>query len=190
MSKFDDTVKELESQVHDLEEDLAKKVEILDEEGKEKAKILVNKTKEAIKSSIEKVGNIISDVKEDEKLEEFLEKVKAKSLEAVEFTKEKIGELTKPKQEDEQTRSLDSVFEDVLNEFDKVKESEAYKKTADLLAELSAKINEFFERPEVKSAINKAKVTTVNIAEKGVEGLKKALNTEEIPTEEKEEPKE
>ena len=190
MAKFEDTVKELESQVHDLEEDLAKKVEILDEEGKEKAKILVNKTKEAIKSSIEKVGNIISDVKEDEKLEEFLEKVKAKSLEAVEFTKGKISELTKPKEE-EKAKSLENVFEDVLGELDKIKDSDAYKKTVDLLAELSAKINEFLERPEVKNAINKAKVATVNIAEKGVEGLKKALNTDEVPAEEeKEEPKE
>ena len=49
---------------------------------------------------------------------------------------------------------------------------------ADFLNDLSNRINEFFERPEVKEAINKAKVTTVNIAEKGVENLKKALNTE------------
>lgn len=189
MSKFEDTVRELESQVQDLENDLAKKADSLDDEGKEKAKILVGKTEEAIKSSIEKVRNIIADVREDEKLDEFLEKVKAKSLEAVEFTKAKVAELTKP--EEAEKKTLDNAFNDVLGEFDKIKETDAYKKTADLLADISAKINEFFERPEVKSAINKAKITTVNIAEKGVEGLKKALNTdgEETKTE-NEEPKE
>ena len=69
MTKFEDTVKEMESQVQDLEEDLAKKAEKLDEEGKERAKALVEKTEEAIKSSIEKVKNIITDVQEDEKIQ-------------------------------------------------------------------------------------------------------------------------
>ena len=67
MQKFDDTVKEMESQVKELEDDLAEKVEKLDEEGKEKAKALVEKTEEAIRSSIEKVKGIINDVQEDEK---------------------------------------------------------------------------------------------------------------------------
>lgn len=188
MSKFEDTVRELESQVQDLENDLAKKAEILDDEGKEKARILVSKTEEAIKSSVEKVRNIIADVKEDEKLDEFLEKVKAKSLEAVEFTKSKVEELTKSSEE---KKTLDNLFDDVLGEFDKIKDSDAYKKTTDLLNEISVKINEFLERPEVKSAIDKAKTTTVRVAEKGVEGLKKVLNTEtEETTETKEEPKE
>ena len=175
MSKFEDTVREMESQVQDLEKDLAAKVEALDEEGKQKAKALVDKTEQAIKSSIEKVRNVIADVQEDEKLDEFLDKVKAKSMEAVEFTKEKVSELTKVVQKE---NTLDKLGDDILTEFDKVKDSEALKKTADFLNDIQAKIAEFFERPDVKQAIDRAKTTTVNIAERGVEGLKKALNTE------------
>ncbi|MBQ2658791.1 MAG: hypothetical protein IJF87_09515 [Erysipelotrichaceae bacterium] len=181
MQKFDDTVKEMESQVKELEDDLAEKVEKLDEEGKEKAKALVEKTEEAIRSSIEKVKGIINDVQEDEKLDEFLDKVKAKSMEAVDFTKGKIAELTK-KPEDKKT--LEDLGNDIMAEFDKIKESDAFKKTADFLSDIGTKVNEFFEKPEVKSAINKAKTTTVSIAEKGVENLKKALKTEEILNEE------
>lgn len=181
MQKFDDTVKEMESQVKELEDDLAEKVEKLDEEGKEKAKALVEKTEEAIRSSIEKVKGIINDVQEDEKLDEFLDKVKAKSMEAVDFTKGKIAELTK-KPEDKKT--LEDLGNDIMAEFDKIKESDAFKKTADFLSDIGDKVNEFFEKPEVKAAINKAKTTTVSIAEKGVENLKKALKTEEILNEE------
>ena len=94
MTKFEDTVKEMESQVQELEKDLAAKVENLDDEGKQKAKALVEKTEQAIKSTIDKVKNVIADVQEDEKLDEFLDKVKAKSMEAVEFTKVKVSELT------------------------------------------------------------------------------------------------
>ncbi len=178
MSKFEDTVKEMESQVKELEDDLAGEIDKLDEEGKEKAKALVERTEEAIKSSIEKVRTVIINVKEDEKLDEFLDKVKAKSMEAVDFTREKVQELTKKKEEPEKT--LDDASNDIMNVFDNIKESEALKKTAEFLSEINKKINEFFERPEVKEAIDKAKIKTVNIAEKGVEGLKKVLNTEEI----------
>ena len=181
MQKFDDTVKEMESQVKELEDDLAEKVEKLDEEGKEKAKALVEKTEEAIRSSIEKVKGIINDVQEDEKLDEFLDKVKAKSMEAVDFTKGKIAELTK---KPEEKKTLEDLGNDIMAEFDKIKESDAFKKTADFLSDIGDKVNEFFEKPEVKAAINKAKTTTVSIAEKGVENLKKALKTEEILNEE------
>ncbi len=180
MTKFEDTVKEMESQVQELEKDLAAKVDNLDDEGKQKAKALVEKTEQAIKSTIDKVKNVIADVQEDEKLDEFLDKVKAKSMEAVEFTKVKVSELTNNKEKD---NTLEKLGNDIMNEFEKVKDSDALKKTADFLSDIQNKINEFFEKPEVKQAIEKAKTTTVNIAEKGVEGLKKALNTE--PKEEK-----
>jgi hypothetical protein len=194
MTKFEDTVKEMESQVEDLEKDLAEKTERLDEAGKEKARALVEKTEEAIKSSIEKVKGIINDVQEDEKLDEFLDKVKAKSMEAVDFTKGKVAELTAKADKDNR---LDKLGEDIMAEFDKLKETEAFKKTAEFLNDISAKVTDYLNKPEVQNAINKAKTKTINIAEKGVEGLKKALEPKEAPAQEapvevpvEEEPKE
>ncbi len=181
MTKFEDTVKEMESQVEDLEKDLAEKTERLDEAGKEKARALVEKTEEAIKSSIEKVKGIINDVQEDEKLDEFLDKVKAKSMEAVDFTKGKVAELTAKADKDNR---LDKLGEDIMAEFDKLKETEAFKKTAEFLNDISAKVTDYLNKPEVQNAINKAKTTTINIAEKGVEGLKKALEPKEAPAQE------
>lgn len=178
MTKFEETVKEMESQVEELETDLAEKTQNLDEANKERARALVDKTEEAIKTSIEKVKNIINDVQQDEKLDEFLDKVKAKSMEAVDFTKEKINELT---QKVDKENKLDKLGEDIMTEFDKIKESDAFKKTADFLNDISSKVADFFEKQEVKDAINKAKTTTVRVAEMGVEGLKKALKTDDIP---------
>ena len=152
MTKFEDTVKEMESQVEELENDLADKADQLDDAGKEKAKALVEKTEEAIKSSIEKVRSIINDVQEDDKLDEFLDKVKAKSMEAVDFTKGKVNELTQKANKDNR---LDKLGEDIMAEFDKLKESDAYKKTADFLSDISAKVNDYFNKPEVKEAADK-----------------------------------
>jgi len=178
MTKFEDTVKEMESQVEELENDLANRADKMDDASKEKAKALVDKTEEAIKSSIAKIKDIINDVQEDEKVDEFLDKVKAKSMEAVEFTKEKVAELSKKVDNNDKIEQLTS---DIMAEFDKLKESDTFKKTTEFLNDISGKINDFFDKPEVKDAINKAKATTVNIAEKGVEGLKRVLNTEEKP---------
>ena len=178
MTKFEDTVKEMESQVEELENDLANRADKMDEASKEKAKALVDKTEEAIKSSIAKIKDIINDVQEDEKVDEFLDKVKAKSMEAVEFTKEKVAELSKKVENNDKIEQLTT---DIMAEFDKLKESDTFKKTTEFLNDISGKINDFFDKPEVKDAINKAKATTVNIAEKGVEGLKRVLNTEEKP---------
>ena len=178
MTKFEETVKEMESQVEELENDLAEKAQNLDEANKERARALVDKTEEAIKSSIEKVKGIINDVQQDDKLDEFLDKVKAKSMEAVDFTKAKVTELT---EKYDKENKLDKLGEDIMAEFDKIKDSDAFKKTADFLNDISGKVSEFLEKPEVKEAINKAKTTTVSLAEKGVESLKKALKTDEIP---------
>ena len=178
MTKFEETVKEMESQVEELENDLAEKAQNLDEANKERARALVDKTEEAIKSSIEKVKGIINDVQQDDKLDEFLDKVKAKSMEAVDFTKAKVTELT---EKYDKENKLDKLGEDIMTEFDKIKDSDAFKKTADFLNDISGKVSEFLEKPEVKEAINKAKTTTVSLAEKGVESLKKALKTDEIP---------
>ncbi|MBR0419371.1 MAG: hypothetical protein IJI66_09385 [Erysipelotrichaceae bacterium] len=180
MTKFEETVKEMESQVEELENDLAEKAQNLDEANKERARALVDKTEEAIKSSIEKVKGIINDVQQDDKLDEFLDKVKAKSMEAVDFTKAKVTELT---EKYDKENKLDKLGEDIMTEFDKIKDSDAFKKTADFLNDISGKVSEFLEKPEVKEAINKAKTTTVSLAEKGVESLKKALKTDEIPAE-------
>ena len=178
MTKFEETVKEMEYQVEELENDLAEKAQNLDEANKERARALVDKTEEAIKSSIEKVKGIINDVQQDDKLDEFLDKVKAKSMEAVDFTKAKVTELT---EKYDKENKLDKLGEDIMAEFDKIKDSDAFKKTADFLNDISGKVSEFLEKPEVKEAINKAKTNTVSLAEKGVESLKKALKTDEIP---------
>ena len=184
MTKFEDTVKEMESQVEELENDLAEKAEHMDEQSKEKAQALVNKTEDAIKSSIEKVKGIINEVQEDEKLDEFLDKVKAKSKEAVDFTKEKVNELTDSSTES--GKKLEQLGNEIAAEFDKIKDSETFKKTADFLNDISNKVTDYFNKPEVQNAIDKAKTTTISIAEKGVDNLKKALEPKKA--EETEEP--
>ena len=176
MNKFDDTVKELKSYIDELEKKFTKKTLKFDDETKEKARALVDKAEEVINSSIEKVKTIINDVKDEEKLNSLLDKIKAKSKEAVEFTLEKVDALTKS----DKPLTIDDIHNEIMDDFDKLKETDIFKKTTVLLKQGVSLVNEFLEKPEVKETIKKAKTTTINLAEKGVEGLKKILDDDKV----------
>lgn len=183
MNKFENTVKEMQDNIADLENFAREKVEqFADQDLKERANDIANKTIAAINSSIEKVGNVINSLSEDEKMDELLDKIQAKSQEAVDFAKDKINSLNK-----DNSKLIDDLAEDVMAEFDRLKENDTFRNATEFLKEIDGKINTFFERPEVKAAVNKAKVTTVNVASAGLEGLKRVLKTDEINSDNKEE---
>lgn len=175
MSKFDETVKELKNDIKVLEKEFAKKTKGLDKTTEEKAHQFVEKTESVINSSIEKISAVINDLKDDEDLNALLDKIKAKAKEAIDYALEKVDAIING----ETDTDLDKVHDEIMNEYNKLKDTEAFKATTVFVKEGYAKINEFFEKPEVKKQINKAKKTTINLAEKGVAGLKKVLVVDE-----------
>lgn len=177
MNKFDKTVKELKTDIKELETEFSKRTEGLDEVTKQKAAELVEKTKVVINSSIEKVSAVIKDLADEEELNDLLDKIKAKAKEAVDYAIEKIDDLINNGGQTD----IDKLHDDIMADFDKLKESDIYKTTTVLIKEGYAKINEFLEKPEVKETIKKAKKTTIDLAEKGVAGLKKVLEDKDEP---------
>lgn len=177
MNKFDKTVKELKADIKELETEFSKRTEGLDEVTKQKAAELVEKTKVVINSSIEKVNAVIKDLADEEELNDLLDKIKAKAKEAVDYAIEKIDDLINNGGQTD----IDKLHDDIMADFDKLKESDIYKTTTVLIKEGYAKINEFLEKPEVKETIKKAKKTTIDLAEKGVAGLKKVLEDKDEP---------
>ncbi|MDO4940372.1 MAG: hypothetical protein Q4E33_01610 [Erysipelotrichaceae bacterium] len=176
MSKIDETIQKMQESIDDLENTVKQKTDRLNETAKERTAVLVEKTETAINSSIEKIKAVAEDVKDEEKLNEFLENVQVKSKEAVDYTKAKVEEFanTPPKQ------TVDKVYEDIAAEFDKIKDSDVVKSVGEFFKGVSDNVTEYLNKPEVKEAINKAKKTTISIAEKGVDGLKKVLATDEV----------
>lgn len=177
MNKFEGTIKELKEDIKNLEKEAKKKINSfdLDDNKKEKINEFVESTKNVINSSIDKISSAINELQDDEKLDALFDKVKAKSKEAVDYALSKIDNIINNKDE----ITVDSLHDDIMASFDKLKESDAYKKTTILIKEGYAKLNEFLEKPEVKEKINSAKKTTIKVAEKGVEELKKVLVVDE-----------
>ena len=180
MNKFEETVNELKADIDELEESFTAKTIEIDESKKAQARELVDKAKKAINTSIEKVSAVIEKLEDSEKLDDLLDKLKAKSKEAVDYTLDKIDALIN----NEPEISIDELHDEIMAEFENLKGNETIRKTTVLIKQGAAKINEFLEKPEVKDTINKAKKTTIKVAEKGVEGLKKVLEAKEETSEE------
>lgn len=181
MSKISETISELKAHVEELEGYAKKYADILTEEGKEKVNAVKDKTVNAINKSIDKIKDIAEDAYDEKQIEEFVSKVKEKVKEALDFTKGKIDDLANqsPKQD------FEKLFEDIADDFDKVMQSDIMKKTADFFKGIGDDITNYLNKPEVKESINKVKTSTINAAEKGVEGLKKILKPADENKEEK-----
>jgi len=179
MENYKKTIKKLKTMYSDLDAYVKSKYDDLSAENKEAIEGLLEKTKSAIDLSIEKINQAIDFDNSEEELNEFLGKVADKAEEAIDFTKAKIEMLVNevPKE------NLDDIFSSLEFEFNKVKESDSFKKATTFVKNVGVSINNYLEKPEVQEKITKAKKTTVKIAEKGVEELKKILNTDEVDIE-------
>lgn len=176
MKKFDSTVKELKEDIAQLEKDFGKVSEDLDEAGKIKANEIVKKTENVINTSIDKVSAALETIQDEEQLNDLLDKIKAKAKEATDYALEKIEAIANG-----DDNEIDKLHDDIMAEFDKLKETDIYKTTTVLIKQSYDKVNEFLARPDVQDAITKAKKTTIKVAEKGVEGLKRVLDTDKKP---------
>ncbi len=119
-----------------------------------------NNFKEELNKLVEKANKFADDIHLKENLESF----RADLIELVEKTGKRIDDIS----HDEE---LKSKFRDGANQ---VKEGAI--RGAKYVGD---KTTEFFERPDVQENIEKAKDKTIEVAEKGVEALKKALKKKE-----------
>lgn len=176
MNKYELTIQELKDDIKELEKEFKKRTKGLDKETIEAARKFVDRTEKVIEAVIDKTGAVITELKDDEQLEELLDKLKAKAQEAIDYALDKIDTVINSGPETE----IDRLYNDVMAEFDSLKDTEIYKSTSVLINKGYAKLNEFLDKPEVQDTIKKAKKTTITLAEKGVEGLKKVLENETI----------
>ena len=174
MKKYQSVIKDLNTKLEELKQFAEDKIKNLDENKKEQISELLDKTATAIDNAVEKIEELGKQKIDEEKFKEFLNKVANKANESIDFAKAKINEIIL-----DDDKNLNDVFENISAEFDKVRESDLFKKASEVVNDIGNGINEFLEKPEVKETIKKVKITTINIAEKGLDGLKKVLNTDE-----------
>lgn len=150
---------DFENNVNEVIEDLKKKIEDISSLGKDAADdklAKVNDVKQKAITVLTQVSNKISDsvnsAADLEDLENGIEVVKIRSKKLYDDAVKKIDKL---------------INEEVVNE---VKEN---------IKDVKNDIDEFFEKEEVKNALNDAKDVTVEIADKAINCLKEWLKPED-----------
>ena len=165
--------KELKENVNKLVEDLQKKIDGIKEAGKnsknEKVEEIVGKVADALNSIIDKIVDVAKDSAYSQEVLNSIDFVKAKSKTLYEEALKKIEEIKKDEKVNEAIENVTNVTKKIAdsvtdNEFVKAAENSIY---------------EFKNKPEVKNAIDRAKHSTVEVAEKALSILKDWLEPED-----------
>ena len=174
MSKINEIVAEMQQYIEEVKNAAeARKVE-LDEEGLAKVNEIAERTNNAIRATIIKLEDVASKVRDEEKVNDFLDRALNKCREAVDFTKEKIDAVEgKPKID------LDSLYSEIRDSFDRIMQNENVQGAANFVKGVGEEIGAFLNRPEIKDKVEKVKDVTISAAEKGLDVLKNALTQDD-----------
>ena len=161
---------DIEKSVKEVIEDLNKKIEDLtnvgdctDAETLAKVNEVKEKAISVLNLASKKVVDTAKDIADSEEVEKGIEIVKVKSKDLYDKAMIRINEIIGKE-------NVNNIKEDINDVADGVK---------DIAQNVKSDINDFFEKEEVKNAINNAKDTTVDIAEKALDTLRAWLKPEE-----------
>ena len=191
MNKIENTINKMKDFIKEIEDETLKYSEKLSEEGKKQANELADKTISTINISIEKLNSMKETITDDTNLDEFLQRLEDKCKDVTEFTKVKINEIT-PNLKDDLTdikldieKGFNDLKEDLIkirsnpdSSLNKILENENVKNAAKVAKAFKDKAVDFYNDPKTQKAINNAKIKTVELAEKGLNGLKSILKNE------------
>ena len=166
--------KYIEESVKELIEDLKEKVDALtqnaqddDESIAEKAQAIKNKAVRVFNDASEKLKGMMEDTVNDEEVSKVIETVKARSKDLYENALDKISALKAEKavqQEPAQPKEETDESKDIL--------AEAKNGIDQIISNVGEEINNFVNREDVKTAVEKTKEGVVDAAEKALEILK------------------
>lgn len=190
--------KELEKSIEETVEEMKKKIDEITQATKsqepkiqEKVSKIAKRSITVLNESIEKLTQMAVDIKNSEEFKNTLTFIKNKSCEVGDATVKKIKDI---KDSEEFKKGVANVSEAIKNgaNFAKEKAIDGYKElekndnvkkvidgAGKKLEELNKTANDFINKPSVADKIDKAKDTTIDLAEKALEGLKKWLKPED-----------
>lgn len=198
----DETIEVIQKEVEGFEKKLHEAAEEADDEAKEKINKIKKDVKNAVDSVVSIVGKIAKDLKEDEELKEKLHDFRVKATELMNEGIAKVkGLKDDPVWQERFEKAKEATMEagekvadaagktssnlmlkarenEKVDEFmDKAEEvgSKAFEATKETFETTKEKVEEFFAKPEVVEKVESAKATTIKVAEKAVEGLRKLL---------------
>ena len=187
-----------EKLVNETVEEMKQKIELISSEAdkvegdsKEKAQELKNKAVDILNKAVAKLQEVLKTIQDPEEIKKATAFVEEKSKQIYDFTMKKIEELKTNEDLKKGLNQAEELIKDVAGKaqvkakeaYDKALENEDIKKAVDkagaAIDDAKKNIEEFIKKPETQEAIEKAKDTTIDIAEKAVAALKDWLKPED-----------
>lgn len=195
---IDETVMEMKQKIAEISKESA----VEETSIKEKIELVAQKSIVVINAAIEKLIELAKDVKDSDELKNTLEFVSSKTKDITDVTIIKLKEIKNSKQ----VKQTTEVIADNLNKgisiasnkvsegysFVKEKAQEGYKnlektktftEISNTVSEVKKSgieaVNDFMNKPEVSSKIEKAKDVTIELAEKALDALRNWLKPED-----------
>lgn len=174
--EINETVKEMQDKIDEINESAE---ELNGTPGAEKANAIRDKAVEIITKACEKLLEMAKTVKDSDELAKGIELVKSKTKDLTEATLEKLNEI---KNNPEVLEALEAVSNKAKEIYGEVRENEKVKvgvKVANnIYDDVRGNVTEYMSRPDVQEKVDKAKDTTIDIAEKAVDALRNWLKPE------------
>lgn len=169
VSKFNETIKKMQDITNDIKKKADASISDLDHETAEKIQTVASKTIDVINEAAFKLKDAVDEIEDEQSLEAFLKRVDEKCEDAKKYAFAKIEELV-PKKQEEFVR-----IDDEKTIVDKILENEYVGKATTVAKNLKDTVVDFYKAPSTQKKINETKLAALNIANKGLELVRKTL---------------
>ncbi len=181
MSRFDETIKNMQNIVSDIKAAADRKLANATEEEAVKIRTISEKTIDTIDEASVKLKNVVEQINNEEELNKFLDRVDEKCKQAAEFAYGKFDEI-KPG-EDAQYVKIDDVGKSTM---EKLVENENVQGAIKMATNIKDSVVDFINKPETQKTIKEAKLAALNVADKGLDKMISLLEKAKTKTEVKE----
>ena len=172
MSRFDETIKKMQDITSDIKEKADLRIMDLDEDTGNKIKTVADKTIDVINEAAFKLKETVDKIEDEEGLNEFLNRVEAKCEGARKYTYEKFDEIVKASVPASETPRPKMQGKSTMEKF---MDNENVRSASRLVKNLKGNLIDFYRDPNTQLRINEAKLAALNIADKGLDILKKTV---------------
>lgn len=190
--KINETVEQMKAKIDEISSQASK----VEGDYSEVAKDISDKAIDVLKQASDKLEEIWATITDPDEIKKAIDFVSVKSTEVYDTSMKKIKDFMNSDDTKKTIADTEQFFKDASNKaseafkeaYDKAMENKDVKEFADGITkaynDAMKGVNEFFEKPEVKEGIEKAKDVTIDYAEKAVSALKEWLKPEEKKDEE------
>ncbi len=180
MSRFDETIKNMQDIVSDIKEAANQRLENASEEEAVKIKTISEKTIDTIDEASVKLKNVVEQINNEEELNKFLDRVDEKCKQAADFAYGKFDEI-KPSEDAEYVK----INNDTRSTMEKFIDNENVQGAIKMANNIKDSVVDFINKPETQQKIKDAKLTALNVADKGLDKMIDFLEKVKTKTENK-----